>query len=113
MAWREYTNEYGKLRTRCLNLISVYIDNKDRARLKSIANLTEKEEKNLILKLLRNLIGEYDKEYMDRIFANIPSLTINKKSDNYIYTLNGQRIDSTKPLKHGIYIHSGNKIIIK
>ena len=56
---------------------------------------------------------QYDKEYMDRIFANIPSLTINKKSDNYIYTLNGQRIDSTKPLKHGIYIHSGNKIIIK
>ena len=28
---------------------------------------------------------QYDKEYMDRIFANIPSLTINKKSDNYIY----------------------------
>jgi hypothetical protein len=56
---------------------------------------------------------QYDKEYMDRIFANIPSLTINNKSYNNIYTLNGQRIDSTKKLKHGIYIRNGKKIIIK
>lgn len=55
----------------------------------------------------------YDKEFMDSIFANIPSLTINNKSDNYIYTLSGQRIDSTKPLKHGIYIRNGKIIIVK
>ena len=54
---------------------------------------------------------QYDKDYMDRIFAKISSLTINNNNDNHIYTLSGQRIDSTKKLKHGIYIINKKKVI--
>ena len=54
---------------------------------------------------------QYDKDYMDRIFAKISSLTINNNNDNHIYTLSGQRIDSTKKLKYGIYIINKKKVI--
>ena len=37
--------------------------------------------------------------------------TITNKSDNNIYTLSGQRINSTKQLKHGIYIINKKKVI--
>ena len=53
----------------------------------------------------------YDKEYIDSIFAKVPTIRINNQSNNYIYTLNGQRIDSTKKLKHGIYIINRKKVI--
>lgn len=54
---------------------------------------------------------QYDKEYMDRIFSNISILKMDDQSDNYIYTLNGQRIDATKKLKHGIYIINRKKVV--
>ena len=53
----------------------------------------------------------YDKEYMDSIFARIDKNIITNKSDNHIYTLSGQRINSTKQLKHGIYIVNKKKVI--
>ena len=53
----------------------------------------------------------YDKEYIDSIFANVPTLQINNQSEIKIYTLSGQRIDSTKKLKHGIYIINRKKVI--
>jgi hypothetical protein len=53
----------------------------------------------------------YDKEYMDSLFARIDNKTITKKSDNHIYTLNGQRINNTSQLKHGIYIINKKKVI--
>lgn len=61
-SWKKYSNEYGKLRTRCLNLINVYIENKNKKNYKSISGLNELEEKCLIFKLLRNLINVEDKE---------------------------------------------------
>lgn len=54
---------------------------------------------------------QYDKEYMDRLFSNISILKMDDQSDNYIYTLNGQRIDATKKLKHGIYIINRKKVV--
>ena len=53
----------------------------------------------------------YDKKYIDSIFAKVPTLQINNQSENYIYTLSGQRIYSTKKLKHGIYIINRKKVI--
>ena len=53
----------------------------------------------------------YDKEYMDSIFARIDNKIITNKGDNHIYTLSGQRVNSTKPLKHGIYIINKKKVI--
>lgn len=53
----------------------------------------------------------YDKEYMDSIFARIDNKIIINKSDNHIYTLSGQRINSTNQLKHGIYIVNRKKVI--
>ena len=53
----------------------------------------------------------YDKEYMDKIFGGINNLNNNSKSDHHIYTLSGQRINSNKQLKHGIYIINKKKVI--
>ena len=53
----------------------------------------------------------YDKEYMDSIFARIDNKIITDNGDNHIYTLSGQHINSTKPLKHGIYIINKKKVI--
>lgn len=53
----------------------------------------------------------YDKEYIDSIFAKIDNHFITYKSDNYVYTLSGQRISSAKPLKHGVYIINRKKVI--
>ncbi|MBP5800227.1 MAG: CotH kinase family protein [Prevotella sp.] len=53
----------------------------------------------------------YDKEYMDSIFARIDNKIIINKSDNHVYTLSGQRINSTNQLKHGVYIVNRKKVI--
>ena len=54
----------------------------------------------------------YDKEYMEGIFGGISTVSYKNKSDNSIYTISGQRIDSTRQLKHGIYIINKKKVIL-
>lgn len=54
----------------------------------------------------------YDKEFIDSLYAGIPKTTIIERKDNHIYTLSGQRVNSTKNLKHGIYIINGKKVIL-
>lgn len=58
--WSKYSTEYSKLATRCKNLIEVYLKGKKRSKLSSIRDLSETEEKNLIFKLLRDLIPAVD-----------------------------------------------------
>ena len=53
----------------------------------------------------------YDKEYIDSLLAKVDNRIVTNKNDNYIYTLSGQRINSTKQLKHGIYIVNKKKVI--
>ena len=53
----------------------------------------------------------YDKEYIDSLLAKVDNRIVTSKNDNYIYTLSGQRINSTKQLKHGIYIVNKKKVI--
>lgn len=58
--WRKYSDEWSKLKTRCTNLIEVYLHEKDRNKLPSIKGLTESDEKTLINHLLKNYLEPAD-----------------------------------------------------
>lgn len=60
-AWVKYSNEWNKLKTRCENLISVYISGKVRTKLTSIKNTTEENEKEILAKMLKNYIVKNDR----------------------------------------------------
>jgi type I restriction enzyme M protein len=75
--WHRYSLLYGKLTTRCLNLIDVYQYGKDRSKLKSIKNLTEDEEKKILRQYLRNFFSERDE-------VLTPSQIVSKYVDDLI-----------------------------
>lgn len=58
--WAKHSNEWSTLKTRCENLVAVYLEDKDRKKLPSIKNLTEKEERELLEKMLKNYIEAID-----------------------------------------------------
>lgn len=58
--WQEKSREYNLLRTRCINLCAVADGEKKKESLPSIKNLTLEEEKQCLLKLLKNLIPSRD-----------------------------------------------------
>jgi len=58
--WRNYSNEWNTLKTRCENLIAVYLEKKERKKLPSIKDITEKEEKELLSKLLQDNLEKDD-----------------------------------------------------
>lgn len=60
--WTKFSNEWNNLKTRCENLSAVYLDGKDRKKLPSVKDLTEKEEKEILTRMLKNYIGEDDKK---------------------------------------------------
>ncbi|KKP38376.1 MAG: type II restriction-modification enzyme [Candidatus Peregrinibacteria bacterium GW2011_GWF2_33_10] len=60
--WSKYSNEWNNLKTRCENLSAVYLDGKDRKKLPSIKDLIEKEEKEILARMLKNYIEENDKK---------------------------------------------------
>jgi len=60
--WSKYSNEWSNLKTRCENLLAVYIDGKDRSKLPSIKNLKESEEKEILAKILKDYIENEDKK---------------------------------------------------
>jgi len=60
--WSRYSNEWNNLKTRCENLISVYIDGKDRKKLPSVKDLTEKQEKKILSRMLKDYFEEDDKK---------------------------------------------------
>jgi len=59
--WSKYSNEWSNLKTRCDNLISVYIDGKERKKLPSIKNLSEHEEKDILARMLKYYFEDNDK----------------------------------------------------
>jgi len=59
--WSKYSNEWSNLKTRCDNLISVYIDGKERKKLSSIKNLSEHEEKDILARMLKYYFEDNDK----------------------------------------------------
>jgi len=60
--WSKYSNEWSNLKTRCENLLAVYIDGKDRSKLPSIKNLKESEEKEILARMLKDYIENGDKK---------------------------------------------------
>lgn len=48
------------IKNSCENLVAVYLEDKDRKKLPSIKNLTEKEERELLEKMLKNYIETID-----------------------------------------------------
>ncbi len=60
--WGKYSNEWSNLKTRCENLLSVYLDGKDRKKLPSIKDLNENEEKEILIRILKDYIDEDDKK---------------------------------------------------
>jgi type I restriction enzyme M protein len=72
--WRKYSNEWSKLKVRVENLIAVCLDGKDREKLPSIKDLTEKEEKEILLRMLKDYIEDGDKKLSSKE-------TINKYTD--------------------------------
>lgn len=60
--WAKYSLEYSNLRTRVENLIDVYLSGKNRSKLPSIKDLTEYEEKEILIRFLKNYFDENDKD---------------------------------------------------
>lgn len=60
--WTKYSNEWSTLKTRCENLVKVYLQDKDRKKLPSIKDLTEKEEKEILARMLKDYFEEDDKK---------------------------------------------------
>jgi type I restriction enzyme M protein len=60
--WSKYSNEWSKLKTRCENLIKVYLHGKDRKKLPSVKDLNKKQENYLLVRMLKNYIEEVDKK---------------------------------------------------
>lgn len=59
--WSKYSKEWNNLKTRCENLIAVYLHKKDRKKYSSISNLNETEEKEILARMLKDYIEEDDK----------------------------------------------------
>lgn len=66
--WAKYSNEWSTLKTRCENLIAVYLENKDRKKLPSVKSLTEKEDRELLCKMLKNYIEPADSKLANKEF---------------------------------------------
>ena len=60
--WAEASKEYNLLKTRAENLIAVYKDNKPKGKFPSIKDLTDKQELEILYKLLKNHLVEEDKK---------------------------------------------------
>lgn len=56
--WNKYSNEYNNLKTRVENLLDVYLIGKNRDKLPSIKNLAEQEEKDILIKFLKNYFDD-------------------------------------------------------
>ena len=60
--WSKYSNKWSNLKTRCENLLDVYLDEKDRKKLSSVKNLKEAEEKEILKRMLKDYFEEDDKK---------------------------------------------------
>ncbi|MBL7159292.1 N-6 DNA methylase [Candidatus Microgenomates bacterium] len=65
--WSKYSNEWSGLKTRCENLLVVYLDGKDRKKLPSIKSLKETEEKIILARMLKDYFENDDKELSAKV----------------------------------------------
>lgn len=60
VVWEKYGKEWSNLKTRCDNLIAVYLNKKDRSKLSSLKGLTPKKEQDILIRFLKDYIIEDD-----------------------------------------------------
>lgn len=60
--WDDATKEYSKLKTRVINIMEVIGGKKEKSKLKSIVNLSNEEEKKIIIRMLGSFFEEKDSE---------------------------------------------------
>jgi len=58
--WTKYSNEWNNLKTRCENLLAVYLEKKDRKKLSSIKDLKGDEEILLLKRMLKDYVDDDD-----------------------------------------------------
>jgi type I restriction enzyme M protein len=56
--WSKYSNEWSTLKTRCENLLAVYLEGKHRKKLPSVKDLKEVEEKQILARMLKDYLEE-------------------------------------------------------
>jgi type I restriction enzyme M protein len=67
--WSKYGKEWNNLKTRCENLILVYIDGKDRNKMPSIKDLTGKKEKDILTRMLKDYFEEDDNKLSVKVLV--------------------------------------------
>lgn len=60
--WSKYSNEWEYLKTRSLNLINVYLNNKNRNKLPSLKGLKQTDERNILNRILKDYVETDDKK---------------------------------------------------
>ena len=60
--WSKHSNEWSNLKTRCENLMAVYLNGKDRKKLPSVKNLKETNEKTILARMLKDYFEKDDKK---------------------------------------------------
>ena len=60
--WSKYSKEWSNLKTRCENLMAVYLDEKDRKKLPSVKDLKETKEKEILARMLKDYFEDDDKK---------------------------------------------------
>ncbi len=58
--WDKYSSEWSSLKTKCENLMKVYLEDKDKKKLPSIKDLSEQEKKDILARMLKNYIEKDD-----------------------------------------------------
>ena len=61
-AWADASRKYANLQLKALNLVDVYDGKKKREKLPSIKELSQKEEKDILMSLLREYFNDIDKD---------------------------------------------------
>jgi type I restriction enzyme M protein len=77
--WGKYSKEWNTLKTRCENLLLVYLNGKDRKKLPSVKDLSEKQEKEILIRML--------KDYFEVVDSKLSSKDLIKKYENELLDL--------------------------
>lgn len=67
--WSKYGNAWNNLKTRCENLMAVYLEEKDRNKMPSIKDLTGKEEKDILIRMLKDYFEEDDNKFSAKVLV--------------------------------------------
>ena len=76
--WDKYGKEWANLKTRCENLIKVYLENRDRKKLPSIKEMKKDKEQQILIRFLKDYIIEEDKKLTSKEICSKYRVEINE-----------------------------------